>query len=176
MTDALRERGRATRFMMLSCRILLGGAFIAAAVTKIAAPLEFARAVYQYHLLPDWAINIVAVVLPWVELVAALAVLTMRSMRDAAAAILGVLLVTFAAAIGLNIYRGIEAPCGCFAALGNTPAGWWHLGGDLLLWLAASGIVLESLRNPLGPRSTQDARQARDSNMDAKDFQRQLST
>jgi hypothetical protein len=161
---------------MVACRVLVGGAFIAAAATKIAAPLEFARAAYQYHLLPDWAINMVAVLLPWLELVAGLAVLTMAKMRDAAAAILGVLLVMFAVAISLNIYRGIEAPCGCFAALGKTPAGWWHLGGDLLLCLAALGILLDDVCNRVMRRSTQTARPVGDGNVDAKEFQSRLST
>lgn len=157
MTEPLREHGRAHRAGLLACRVVLGGVFVAAAVTKIAAPLEFARAVYQYHLLPDWTINMVAVFLPWVELAAGLAVLAVPGLRDASAAVLGLLLIAFAVAIGMNIYRGTEAPCGCFAALGKTPAGWGHLVGDLLLSLMAFSVVLSPPRDHFTSEGSQGA-------------------
>ena len=42
---------------------------IYAAVQKIWMPLEFARLLKEYHLLPDQILNLVAVVLPWAEII-----------------------------------------------------------------------------------------------------------
>ena len=42
---------------------------IYAAVQKIWMPLEFARLIKEYHLLPNQILNLVAIVLPWVEMV-----------------------------------------------------------------------------------------------------------
>ncbi len=42
---------------------------IYAAVQKTWMPLEFARLLKEYHLLPDQILNLVAVVLPWAEII-----------------------------------------------------------------------------------------------------------
>jgi len=128
---------------ILVCRVALGLLFVAAGILKLAAPQEFARVIYLYHLLPDGAINPLALLLPWVEVFAGCAILFVASLRVAGAVVLAGSLVVFATAIGLNIYRGIEAPCGCFTALGRTPVGWWHLFGDVALAVVALGVALD---------------------------------
>lgn len=143
MTTALRQEGRCKRMVLLVCRTVLGGVFIAAALSKVAAPYDFARAVYQYHLLPESTINIVAVFLPWLELATGCAVLFVGRLRDAAAVMIGIMLLAFAVAIAMNLYRGIEAPCGCFAVLGRKPAGWGHLVADIVLAIIAFGIAFD---------------------------------
>ena len=147
MIGAAADRtGRARRMALLVCRVLLGLLFVAAGSLKLAGPAEFARVIYLYHLLPDVAINPLALLLPWVEIFAGCAVLAVASWRAAGAVILAGLLVVFAAAIGLNLSRGIEAPCGCFAAL-SGPVGWWHFGGDVALAVVALGVALDGCRS-----------------------------
>jgi uncharacterized membrane protein YphA (DoxX/SURF4 family) len=51
------------------CRLVVAAVLIFAAVQKIWMPLEFARLIREYHLLPDQVLNLVAVVLPWLELI-----------------------------------------------------------------------------------------------------------
>ncbi|MBW2553308.1 MAG: DoxX family membrane protein, partial [Deltaproteobacteria bacterium] len=55
--------------MLWICRLAVAYMLIYAAVQKIWMPLEFARLLKEYHLLPNQILNLVAVVLPWAEIV-----------------------------------------------------------------------------------------------------------
>ena len=130
------------------CRIILAAVFLAASLPKIAQPHEFALAVYRYQMLPYGLVNIMAVLLPWIELVAAVALLVPR-LSDGASPILGALLLVFTAAIAINLFRGIDMACGCFTVDSNAETiGWWNVARNLALlgvtWLAAR-------RLPSGP-------------------------
>lgn len=95
-------------------RVALGGIFIAAAVPKINDPPGFAHAVYNYHLLPGIAVNTVALVLPWFELLLGLALIS-GLVAATAARWSALLLVVFMAGLALNLSRGNPVNCGCFA-------------------------------------------------------------
>jgi uncharacterized membrane protein YphA (DoxX/SURF4 family) len=58
------------------CRLIVAVVLIFAAVQKIWMPLEFARLIREYHLLPDQVLNLVAVILPWLEIVCGLCFLS----------------------------------------------------------------------------------------------------
>lgn len=101
--------------------LVLGALFIYASLDKIAHPAAFARIVYHYQLIgPSQAVpplvpNLLAVVLPWVELVTGLA-LAAGVWRREAAATAALMLVVFLAAVGAALYRGIDVGnCGCFS-------------------------------------------------------------
>jgi uncharacterized membrane protein YphA (DoxX/SURF4 family) len=47
----------------------VAGVLICAAFEKIWTPLEFARLLKEYQILPDQVLNLVAVLLPWVEII-----------------------------------------------------------------------------------------------------------
>jgi uncharacterized membrane protein YphA (DoxX/SURF4 family) len=93
--------------------------FIYAPLNKIADPPGFAKLVFEYHLLPAAAVNAWALYLPWLELIAGLALLIRPLMRGGAAVTAG-LLVLFLLAVGINIARGIPFECGCGGAGGFT--------------------------------------------------------
>lgn len=94
-------------------RLLLGGIFIYAAWSKIQDPAIFADAVDSYRMLPQFAVSIVALVLPMIELTAGVALLVTRWPREAAVIMLGMLGMFF---IGLSqaALRGLDISCGCF--------------------------------------------------------------
>lgn len=94
-------------------RIALGAVFVVAAVSKISDPPTFAHMIYNYRLVPGWWINALALVMPWVELLCGVALIA-GFWRRSAASILGVLLVVFMIAIGINIARDNAVNCGCF--------------------------------------------------------------
>lgn len=50
-------------------RLVVAAVLIYAALQKIWMPLEFARLIREYHLLPEQFLNLAAVILPWLELV-----------------------------------------------------------------------------------------------------------
>ncbi|CAG0957186.1 thiosulfate dehydrogenase [quinone] large subunit [Anaerolineae bacterium] len=117
----------------LLLRVYVGGIFIYASMYKINFPSEFAETIASYQLLPFWAVNLTALVMPWVELVSGvLMVLGIRT--KSAAAVVGGMLVLFSVVILVTLLRGIPIGCGCFTSV-EDPLGWGTLGRDLL-WLA----------------------------------------
>jgi uncharacterized membrane protein YphA (DoxX/SURF4 family) len=117
----------------LLLRVYVGGIFIYASMYKINFPGEFAETIASYQLLPFWAVNLAALVMPWAELVSGvLLVLGVRT--KSAAAMVGGMLVLFSVVILVTLLRGIPIGCGCFTSV-EDPLGWGILGRDLI-WLA----------------------------------------
>jgi len=94
-------------------RWAVGLIFIYASMDKLFHPSAFAVAVYNYKILPGGLINLVAITLPWLELVCGI-LLIIGLFPRAAALILSVLLVVFFFALSISLYRGIDISCGCF--------------------------------------------------------------
>lgn len=69
--------------------------------------------IYNYRLLPGSLVNGAALVMPWVELFAGLA-LILGVWRREAAVLVGIMLLVFIVAIGVNLARGHAVDCGCF--------------------------------------------------------------
>ena len=84
-------------------RLVVAAVLIYAAVQKISVPLEFARLIREYHMLPDQFLNLVAVVLPWLELICGFCLITGLGLRGTAF-LLSALNCVFAVAI---VYRAI---------------------------------------------------------------------
>ncbi|MFH0853002.1 MAG: MauE/DoxX family redox-associated membrane protein [bacterium] len=104
-------------------RVLIGGLFIYAAIGKLLEPREeFEAVIRTYEILPDSFVSLFAMALPWFELLAGLFMVIGLWSRLAALGI-GLVLVSFIIAIGVNIARGNEIDCGCFGtfSIGNTP-------------------------------------------------------
>ena len=101
----------------------LGIVFIWASWDKILYPDKFAAIVANYDILPVAAVNLAALVLPWIELLCGLLLLGGRLVPGAALTI-NILLVVFILATAYNLYRGLDINCGCFsvapAAKGQT--------------------------------------------------------
>ena len=117
----------------LVLRVYLGGVFVYASMYKINYPAEFAESIAAYQLVPFWALNPAALLMPWLELIAG--VLLVIGVRTRAAAVaIGGMLALFSLAVLLALARGIPVGCGCFSSL-EEPLGWDTLARDLL-WLA----------------------------------------
>jgi putative oxidoreductase len=100
-------------WLSIRAPIALGAIFVAAAIPKILDPPSFAHMIYNYRLVPGPLVNAFALVLPWVELFAGLALIVGFGMRTAAG-VTGVLLAAFIAALSVNLARGNPVNCGCF--------------------------------------------------------------
>lgn len=113
-TSTYRNRLGVAGIAYLAARWILGVMFIYASIHKILYPAAFARAVYFYQILPDALVNLVALVLPWVELF--LGVLLIVGLWMPGAAVISTLLfMTFMAALSYNVARGLDIGCGCFS-------------------------------------------------------------
>lgn len=110
-------------WMFRVCRLLLGLVFVYASYEKILHPQAFAQAVFNYQILPDAAINLIALVLPWLELLLGLCLFFGVLLPGAIVAATG-LLVVFLGALVFNQIRGLDIHCGCFSTATEAgPAG-----------------------------------------------------
>jgi len=114
-------------FVMAAGRILLGGAFVYAAYTKLRQSyLLFAMAIDAYKVIPEDAAVAVAHVLPWVELALGLALIAgiwPRVTSLAATALLAVFFTAMVHAYQPDLKEGQQISCGCFG-LGEPISGW----------------------------------------------------
>ena len=99
----------------LAARWVLGLTFIYASYHKIFAPAYFAKIVYGYDLFPNDAINLIAIILPFIELTAGLALILGIYPRSAVSIVNG-MLAAFIIVLSINLIRGHEFNCGCFSA------------------------------------------------------------
>jgi len=111
------------RATAIAFRIAVGAVFVYASIDKLAHPALFAKDIANYRILPYALVNLFAVILPWTELIVGLC-LVLGLFGDAAAAIIGALLLVFIAASAAAIARGLDISCGCFSTTGGTKAGW----------------------------------------------------
>ena len=100
-------------WLTVRVQIALGAIFIAAALPKIVDPPSFAHMIYNYRILPGSLINISALAMPWVEVLAGLALILGVWVKPARW-IVTLLLVVFMIAITINLARGNAIDCGCF--------------------------------------------------------------
>ncbi len=118
-------------------RLLVGGAFLAAGALKIADPAKFALDVANYRLAPHEMINLVAILVPWVEVAAGSFVLAGIWVR-AAALVIASLTAMFSIVIVSALVRGLNIECGCFGTVGGQHVGLVNLAIDALLFSLAT--------------------------------------
>ena len=123
----------------LVLRVYIGGIFIAASMYKINYPGEFAETIASYQLVPYWGVNLMALIMPWTELLCGL-MLILGFRTRASAVLIAAMLVVFCVAITVTLLRGIPIGCGCFTTV-EDPLSWTTLVRDLI-WLAMSVQVI----------------------------------
>lgn len=132
------------RVIFIACRVLLGVVFLIACVHKILFPADFALAIFRYHILPSPLINVTAITLPWMEFVAALAVMFSVRFKDAAATLFLAMLTVFTGAMTYNIMRGLDISCGCFSTSAEAdPLGWGNVFRNLGYMFLATVVLCE---------------------------------
>ncbi|TFG55516.1 MAG: DoxX family membrane protein [Candidatus Aminicenantes bacterium] len=102
--------------LLVVFRLVLGGLFVYAGVVKVLDPLDFAQNIRNYRLVGQSLSFIAAVVLPWLEILAGVA-LAAGIWKRASALIISGLLVFFILLTLVTIARGLDVDCGCFGAL-----------------------------------------------------------
>jgi putative oxidoreductase len=107
-------------------RLALAGVFLYAAYEKVIDPFSFASNIYAYRMMPASVSVAMAVTMPMMEVLAAVALLTglftrrLDGLFAGAALMLGVMLVVFIVAIFQAILRGIDIHCGCFGKASHS--------------------------------------------------------
>ena len=100
----------------LVLRLLLGAVFVWAGTVKILDSHDFLVSLYSYEIeLPETFLRLVAVILPWIEVICGLVVI-LGIWQDAGLDLISLLLVIFILATGQAWVRGLEISCGCFGS------------------------------------------------------------
>lgn len=119
--------------------LIVGGVFIYAGVLKVVDPIQFARDIDNYKILP-WSFGVrLAFYLPWLEIFCGLA-LIIRWLYRGALSILTMSILIFIGATVAAKARGLDITCGCF---GHASQHWsfaQHMAVDLALFAAAMAL------------------------------------
>ena len=102
-------------YLMLIGRLILSAAFILAALPKIQDPATFAISVEGYRVVTANLAMWIALMLPWLELVAGFGLL-IPQIRRGSNLIIALLLIVFIALHASAWARGLDINCGCFNA------------------------------------------------------------
>ena len=94
-------------------RIILGIIFIYASYDKILDPAGFSKNIHNFHVTPIAIENILALVIPWLELIIGI-FLIFGLFLDGTINITIALLILFIIVLSQAVFRGIDVHCGCF--------------------------------------------------------------
>lgn len=124
-----------------ACQVAIGLLFCTSALAKIGDLQTFALQVQHFRLAPIWSTSLLAMTIPWIELLAGLSlVLGVRSRAGAWTA--GAMLVVFTVAVAAAMARDLDFECGCFGTADATRVGGVKLVENLgMLVLAAVGSL-----------------------------------
>ncbi len=130
-------------------RLVLGITLVLASAGKLRNLPAFVAGVAQYQILPAPLARWYGRLLPFVELGTG-ALFLLGLWVQLAAVVAGVMLISFAVAVGANVARKREMPCYCFGADATDKMGWHTLARiGLLLGVAAVLAVAPSGQDPL---------------------------
>lgn len=103
-------------------RFVVGALFVYAGVSKANDPGQFIRDIWNYQLLPESSAFWIAAYLPYLEILAGIALIA-GFQRSGARLLLSGMLLVFVAMLIAAWARGLDISCGCFGtASANTPA------------------------------------------------------
>lgn len=137
-------------------RLALAGVFIFYGGGKVWNPQGFADSITAYELSPWWLINPTAILLPWLELVAAV-VLVFGPWRAEAATLIAGMMVMFIVGVSSAVIRGLDINCGCSVS-GGTPVSWNYVGfQSLLLAGAVILIITNRTKRPAQPSAPEQS-------------------
>jgi uncharacterized membrane protein YphA (DoxX/SURF4 family) len=120
------------KWFLLIFRLVAGGVFIWAGVLKVVDPLGFAESIMNYQVFPRGLAFIVALVLPWVEVIAG-GLLIVGLLKRSSALLISLMLLGFIGLVALALARGIDTSCGCFGSFSRR--------ADLTLILTDIGLL-----------------------------------
>lgn len=139
-------------------RLGLAAVWLVSGGLKAADPLQTTVAVHAYDVLPSLGVELVAAVLPWLEI--ALGLLLLVGLGTRLVAVLsGVVLLAFVAGVTQAWARGLTIDCGCFGGGGQVAPGQTQYVQELVrdagflamaAWLAVRPRTLFALDSRLG--------------------------
>jgi uncharacterized membrane protein YphA (DoxX/SURF4 family) len=102
------------KYFQIGLRLVIGIIFIYASVGKLFRAEDFAKAILRYEFLPIYFVNIVAVIMPWIEFFTGVLLIS-GIYKKASSLIAGMSLVVFLIALTSAFARELDISCGCFS-------------------------------------------------------------
>lgn len=134
------------RLVWRSIAVIFGALFIYAGAVKVVDPVEFARDIDNYKMLP-WQVGVgLALYLPWLEIFCGFALIT-RILYRGGLFFLTVLMALFIVITIIAKARGLDITCGCFGHASKSLSFAWHLVLDFLLLGGLLALGLTPLPN-----------------------------
>lgn len=130
---------KAERILEWALRLGLGGVFIFAGIAKLRDVQQFYLDIHHFELTPSDASMVLAVFLPWLEILLGFA-LVLRRLYTGAIGLCVLLALIFMGAIGSAWWRGLDITCGCFGHENNATNFPRHLALNGAMLAAALGL------------------------------------
>ena len=124
-------------------RLIVGSVLIFAAIPKILDPLDFAFNLSAYQLFPKGLITVMAVLVPYIEMITGVLILTGIKIEGALVIAIGMFTV-FVFSLLWAISLGLDINCGCYGQdLGEKSNLWIRVGEDVI-YIIACILVLKN--------------------------------
>ncbi|MFC2092814.1 MauE/DoxX family redox-associated membrane protein [Bacteroidota bacterium] len=101
-------------YLQIVFRLIVGGVFIYSSIGKLFSPDEFAKIIHNYDILPLFLVNILAIVLPYLQFIAGV-LLILGVYKKGNSAIFISLIFVFLIALIQAYARNLDINCGCFS-------------------------------------------------------------
>lgn len=136
--------------LLLIGRLVLAWVFIWAAIPKLQDPVAFSASIEGFRIVSGSLAMWVAIILPWLELVVGLGLIT-PWLRQASACTMASLLLLFVALHASAWTRGLDINCGCFGESTESLGYHWLILRNLALLLITIFILRAPRRNKTRP-------------------------
>jgi uncharacterized membrane protein YphA (DoxX/SURF4 family) len=146
--------------LLLAVPIILSLVWILASIDKIRHPLAFSQLIYNYQILPHAFINLTALILPWLELLLGIPLIT-GVWLPGAAVLTNLLLLTFFADLLFNLARGLNIHCACFSTSTEGARPLYGISRGMRSFSYWEGIFLRGPLSVLGQRVIETGRLGR---------------
>ncbi|HEY3322037.1 MAG TPA: MauE/DoxX family redox-associated membrane protein [Planctomycetota bacterium] len=146
---AQRWNENALDLVMPITRLGLGGILLYAGVLKVPNSASFGEAIANYDLLPKQVIPLIAMTLPWVEILVGLTLLCGLWVRASASVSL-LMFTVFSAAVISALARDLNIECGCFDTATGTRVGLNTVAIEGACMLASTLVLIFSRRSMIG--------------------------
>jgi len=115
-------------------RLILGLVFIYASFHKIIDSKSFSEVLSSYVLIPDFLVNMIAIVFPWFEIILGLFFI-LGIFKKTVSYLIGFTLIIFIIMLSVNLLLGVDFSCGCFSnEIKTTTENIFTLFRDLILF------------------------------------------
>ena len=116
--DRLKKKQRLFSGFILVMRLGVGCLFLCSSLPKIRQPYDFLSSVYNYELVGPKLGVLVAMTLPWAELLVGICLVGGIFVSGALLVSMG-MAAMFTFVLASALYRGLDISCGCFSASGG---------------------------------------------------------